>query len=1352
MNLNIFKCNQFDHKYAEDRFGRLTRFLEQQGGPDEKAILIANYRLGGAFTDACLIDSWGVTLFLFKNLSGLVRIFDRGPWLADGKMVLASTMCLYPGQQARSDYRCVYNALQRYLGDVAGRMKIRICMLLNDDARVEDCLDEQTRMWLRVGPLSLLHALRKESEASEPVVSESLLKCIPDILGLVWAAPDEAKAAEELLLGVDGARMASLFYKSLERLTGGGPYSIHERYAALREVYRQVIDRGVERCHLHFAGRFAKLDYLLKEHNLTGRTASQIHATRLSLALSAAGAGEQEMERNFLYDVKNVIRLISGIWSETTVPVALWRSLPTDERKWAWGEFDTDVLKCVVESWDDSFLYVTEEQNGTRLKVCYGMQNRYLTREGQGDWSYLKTILWPEAQLNLVRLRFEGDICMPELIIFEPDYLVNVTTVASCFESFAESPFVNILNKLKPQPCTKHIFLGSLSGRYLDDTVHQKTCRFEDTLRQFFQSHAIGLAACDDLNSATDMAWFCGQAREQQQNIEKLIGQDLPSEVHGYDSRNVVLEPSFFSHVLGLQGRLDFLFEKDKQVAIIEQKSGKSAYTGRQDSGDVQPQEQHLVQLILYRAIFAYEFGRYADQLKHVMLLYSKYANGLISVGQNPQLMLRAIRMRNLLAWSEIQYAKDGIGILDTFTPDSLNQKQVSGTLWERFQRPQIEQLLQPLHQAAALERMYYHRFMRFLSKEQLLAKVGNKEKEGSGFASLWNDTLEEKKLAGNIYEELTIESLMGEGEAVERVRLRFPQAISADTSNFRRGDIVVLYPYRRGQTPSPCAQMVHRASIEAITVGHIELILRNAQTDKRIFIQEQDLCWAVEHDMIEASASSLYRGLYSFFSASQERRDLVLCRRKATVDKSYHRKGDYGSFNLLVERAKQARDLFLIIGPPGTGKTSYGLLNLLREELLEDGSNVLLLSYTNRAVDEICSKLSEQAIDFVRLGSYLSCEPAYRDNLLSERVKTCRNRREVKHLIQQTRVFCATTSALNGSSELLHMKQFDLAIVDESSQILEPHLIGLLSARQGNASAIRRFVLIGDHKQLPAVVQQDEEESEVEEPELRRIHLTNCRLSLFERFLTCFKTSEGYDPDYVYMLTRQGRMHRDIAEFPNRAFYGGRLDIVPLDHQVAENRKTELDNGIAQLLSCRRLLFVASARSGELLPMKANPMEAAMIAATVRQIYELTKHSFSNTQTVGVIVPYRNQIATVRGAIDKYGIDVLHDITIDTVERYQGSQRDYIIYGFTVQQPFQLKFLTNNVFVEDGQVIDRKLNVAMTRARTHLVLIGNPVILREDAVFKQLMDFVRQRDGYVDMDCQVYCQGRFSVSDALHS
>lgn len=285
---------------------------------------------------------------------------------------------------------------------------------------------------------------------------------------------------------------------------------------------------------------------------------------------------------------------------------------------------------------------------------------------------------------------------------------------------------------------------------------------------------------------------------------------------------------------------------------------------------------------------------------------------------------------------------------------------------------------------------------------------------------------------------------------------------------------------------------------------------------------------------------------------------------------------------------------------------------------------------------------------------------------------------------------------------------------------------------------------MIGDHKQLPSVVQQRRETSQVDDALLNGILLTDCRLSLFERFLKKYWN----DDSVRYMLTRQGRMHHDIALFPNKAFYGGRLDEVPLDHQTASLPKEgKGKNGIEDMLITRRVAFVESTTPEEGSSDKVNIVEAEIIAATVVQIYELEKASFDVNNTIGVIVPYRNQIVTIRKTIDKYGIPVLHDITIDTVERYQGSQRKYIIYGFTIQKYYQLNFLTDNVFEDvDGTLVDRKLNVAMTRAMEHLIIVGNPEILANNIIFRNLMEFLRTRNCYFSVETDDYINGRFNV------
>ena len=131
-----------------------------------------------------------------------------------------------------------------------------------------------------------------------------------------------------------------------------------------------------------------------------------------------------------------------------------------------------------------------------------------------------------------------------------------------------------------------------------------------------------------------------------------------------------------------------------------------------------------------------------------------------------------------------------------------------------------------------------------------------------------------------------------------------------------------------------------------------------------------------------------------------------------------------------------------------------------------------------------------------------------------------------------------------------------------------------------------------------------------------------------------------------------------------------------------------------------------------------------------------LREHNVNNVplHQIGIIVPYRNQISAVRNALSSAftknsSLFTLHSsLTIDTVERFQGSQRKVVIYGFTVQRPYQLDFLTDNCFVEDGTVIDRKLNVAMTRAMKRLYLVGNKALLSTNHLFAKMIEFCQDQ------------------------
>lgn len=1105
---------------------------------------------------------------------------------------------------------------------------------------------------------------------------------------------------------------AATFYAEIAGAIALRP-DVEALYKRLNRLFQRLLNERTQFAQARLVGAFAKLDYLLKEGRAEVSVVREANDLRVHLSHAVHDKlTADEMRQYWQRDARYLAGLIAFVYQEP-IPKDLLHLLPpcpayASVQSPPLGDEPSrnrsvmaGSLRMIVERWDDRFVYGTLSEDGVEV-----VKVNYVDNKGYPfDWSYLKALWHRGSQINLIRPYRRDGVLFPELIILEPDYLVDISQIAHCFAVYAESPLVSLMDRLAGSESNEAMLMGFLASQLLDEELHNEQRPYAEVAMDFFRNNALDLLTLDL------SADFHVRAQQQRMNIHNAVDVQLPLLAERYRKEDVVVEPSFVSEMLGLQGRMDFL-QTDMRV-LIEQKSGKAAFVPYDPTPqNPQPREEHYVQMLLYMAILRYNHRQTYEQNKrelHAFLMYSAYPNALVGLSFSPQLLFRAFRLRNRLATTDMYLARDGFGFLKHLTADSLNEKGIQGRLWENYVKPRLEQTLLPIQKASQLEWLYCQRLLRFVAAEHQLSKLGNQTKENSGFASAWHDSLDEKRMAGNIYDELRLCRMPPTGH-VSQVHLLFPKQQNSDTSNFRLGDAVVLYAYAPATQPDIRRGVLFRGTLSDVSVDGLTISLRNRQTDAKVFGRNQKQLWAVEHDFIESTTTQLYRGIHAFLSAPQERRDFLLMQRQPRIDTTSTLKGDYGLFNELSLHVKQARDLFLIIGPPGTGKTSFGMYNTLREELLEPHTNVLVMAYTNRAVDEISSKLHGE-IDFIRIGSEHSCAQPYQSHLLCNRVLGCKNRMELQDMLMRTRVFVGTTTTLSAARSLFQLKRFSLAIVDEASQILEPSLLALMSMRHKEESAIRKFVMIGDHKQLPAVVQQRQAESEVSEPQLRGIGLTDCRLSMFERFLHRY----GTDPTVCYMLTRQGRMHPDIADFPNRAFYGGRLDIVPLPHQRAKCTEPRV-----------RFLDVMP-YADDLASDKANQAEADVIARLVSDIYTKEHEKFDISRTVGIIVPYRNQIATIRNTIDRLGIPLLRGITIDTVERYQGSQRRYIIYGFTIRYAYQLRFLTDTTFVEDGVIIDRKLNVAMTRAQEQLILIGNARLLQNDALFARLINEINK-------------------------
>ena len=1096
---------------------------------------------------------------------------------------------------------------------------------------------------------------------------------------------------------------------------------------------------GLKETKHGFGNLSSQVEALCKLHHIAPKDVVAIHKMRRH-----SNSAAPILPDDIAYDCRALALFVSAVFQEA-IPDTLVGKLPTH------GRITENIqianyryIRCIVKEWDEQTIQVAvinQDSSEELLTVDYMNTAEYV------DFSYLRSLLREGMQLNLLDCTVTRKKVTPRLIVVEPDYLVDISSIANCFESYGHHPLLFTVKRMGERPNNKHIVLGNFAGSALDDIINHPTdYTIKDTFRSNFREKALDFATCPDFNAVE----FKQAAEQQVANIQEIVNELFQS----FEREKAILEPSFVCERLGLQGRID-LMTTDLKL-LVEQKSGKNIFIERQyknPHGSLHV-EKHYVQLLLYYGILQYNF-QLNPKDAHIELMYSKYPlpNGLLEVEPLQKLIREAIKFRNQAVATEYWMAENGFHrLLPLLTPQVLNVEKQNDAFYQRYLLPQLTEVLAPLHRLSELERAYFTRMMTFVIKEQQVSKVGAQEGVGNSNADLWNMPLAEKKDTGNIYTGLTItdKSCSSSFNGYDTITLNVPQQGIDFLPNFRRGDMVYLYAYKKNEEPDVRKSILFKGSLQEIHTSSIVVHLNDGQQNPNLIAGE---CFALEHAGSDIGGTSAIRSLYTFITSDVERRQLLLGQRAPRADKSLVLSRSYHpDYDEIILKAKQAQDYFLLIGPPGTGKTSQALQYLVREQLAEKPkgqstkpndqspkvngqSSILLLAYTNRAVDEICNMLSEHELDYIRIGNEYSCDPKYSDHLLQEVLDENTTLNSIKSTLSEAQIIVATTSTMNSRSALFNIKHFDLVIIDEASQILEPNIMGILTARQEEGRAIDRFILVGDHKQLPAVVQQQGSlEMEGSDKRLDSIHLSSCANSLFERLILTERAAGR--TDFIGTLHKQGRMHPDIADFANRKFYAKeQLECVPLAHQLETelSYNEESEDALDNMLKAHRMIFIPSMPCKQLnISEKVNTDEARIIADLLRRLYRQMSKDFDPQKSVGVIVPYRNQIAMIRKEIERLEIPALEGISIDTVERYQGSQRDVILYSFTIQSRYQLDFLTANTFYEEGQAIDRKLNVAITRARKQLILTGNESTLRQNQLFAELIDYIKEKDGYV--------------------
>lgn len=900
-------------------------------------------------------------------------------------------------------------------------------------------------------------------------------------------------------------------------------------------------------------------------------------------------------------------------------------------------------------------------------------------------------------------------------LIINPDYLIDISSLAACFTESGAHPMRYLQGLLTPKENTRHILLGNTANQFLDDCVNHSPDRpatYSTSIKKAFTADALKFAVCPDINAA-----FFNDTRIQYTNIQNAI-----NTLHSRSQDKhigAMLEPSFICSALGLQGRLDYL-QRDLRL-LVELKSGKADEYYSAPQG---PKASHTAQMMLYREMLHINTGIPRDEITG-LLLYSRYPR-YFTGDNHPHIVDEALILRNAIVRLMHDFAidPDTAAFFETLTPETFNTRPLNGRLWSDYLRPQLVHFLAPFHSASDIAKAYAFRYLRFTALEQYLSKIGRNDRDNAQ-SHLWCKTDEKKIADGEIITSLHLQTFIpDDGCGYDMLSFSLPVLDTADVPNFRRGDMVLFY-IKENEEDNVSTRQVHKGTLLHIDNQILQIGLRQHQHSARVF--PSDATYAMEHDVSDSVFGGLYRSLYTLLCTSDKRQKLLLGVTLPETDPTRKIAGHYLGENTdsIVRTIIQARDYALIVGAPGAGKTSIVLRSIVEEYYRHTEGDILLMAYTNRAVDEICSALEniEGQPSYIRIGNEQSCDERYTHRTLSRLTASLNNREEVHSLITSTRIFVSTVSTATTRPELFSAKHFSLTIIDEASQILEPQLIGLL------ACIGDKFVLIGDHKQLPAISLQTDEEAIITDRQLNDVGFTNCKQSLFERLyhrLTC-----AGDTACIAALYNQGRMHPEVSDFANRHFYEGRLRPVPLPHQTGAlpYHTYNTASAMQSLIATHRTAFISCPTPESEERFKTNSHEAhlcAMLVKNIIDLYRANNIAYDVHHTIGIISPFRSQGALIRYALSLLNISGTEHISIDTVERYQGSQRDIIIYCTTVTSPSQMELIVENASTTSptpSKSIDRKLNVALTRARMQLFVIGIPQVLATDTHYRTLIE-----------------------------
>jgi DNA replication ATP-dependent helicase/nuclease Dna2 len=838
----------------------------------------------------------------------------------------------------------------------------------------------------------------------------------------------------------------------------------------------------------------------------------------------------------------------------------------------------------------------------------------------------LVTHLWIHAAIavyNLIPVEGDSaplrfDACPETFIVLEPMRQVNATSIARSLH--CTKPQVDQIRRGKGD-VTVHTLKGQLVHNLFDRMLEGGVTTsndLESAYRQVLPAFLVPLASVTD--EFFDEDAFRADVLRHTASLKDFIEQNPHLLEH------TQLELKRYSATIGIQGRIDAVFCEGKRIDILELKTGAR----------IRPEDH--AQLFIYRLLLSDLIRRWQRNDGQDVEITSRLLSSVDGTFAPLRVMTdfyQVLDARNKLIAFQYATGRHPAHVAPRY--EGFNEDVCKGCAsWTRNRCKESSDVFGDRPGAVETAELgYFRKFTRLVEREKWHAD--------QDLADLLDDSRTQFRV--NNFRAIRGARIVPDAEP-------FTFEFDENTSDLEAGDSVLIHSGRISSTAT------YHGHVREMDTRRMRVSIPLKNLDASVFAHQS---WTVDRFPSDVTAEASHTALYDFLVSPMDgKKRAVLGMAPAPADQGRgggpHVPHTFNSRlnssqREAVSRAVDCPVFHLIWGPPGTGKTK-----VIPEIVERISGPVLLGAFTNTAVDKMLIALLDHhpTTRFLRIGRSADSPELVRkiggdpteffSDDLAAKYGTVR---AVKNALQQARIVAATAHRAS-TLPYLRRRAFEMAIVDEAGQLTEPLTLGLIVRG-------RRFVLIGDDRQLPPVV--------------RTRGLAN---SMFERLKR--------DTDAVTLLETQYRMHPEIMNVSNRLFYGGRLK-----SGVTAQERTPPDgpDGTPVLF-----LPVESQRDG-----RSNAEEARVVVDLVRS---LTSSRRIHPESIGVVSPFRAQVVLLRQMLSGTGV------TVDTVERFQGGERDIMILSFVRNR--------GTGFVFD----DRRLNVAITRARRKLVLVAHPALFQQ--------------------------------------